>query len=420
MNGLLVITSRHPPYRFIGVSSRDHERVVYRAFPDIYLGRLDAFSRVTDEDAYSRIMTMKRDIDFAQAPLLVIWEITRSCELACRHCRASAENRRDPRELTTDQGRKLIDDVASMGTPLIVFTGGDPLQRTDLEELIQHGKSVGLRVGTIPATTLRLTRERLESIKSAGVDQVAFSIDGATEAEHDDFRRVPGSYALAMKGAAWARELGIPLQVNTVFGSWNIDRFKALAELVASLGVVFWEVFLLVPTGRGAELKGCSAEQVESLYGQIHQFSKSANFIIKITEGQPYRRYAIQHRSEAASQGSKPEFVSIKAVHAGNGFCFVDHIGNVCPSGFLPIECGNVRDTSIIDVYRHHPVFKQLKDPSLLEGKCAICEFKAVCGGGSRARAYAVTGNLFAEDPACAYVPGIRHAHHAESSITVE
>lgn len=360
---------------------------------------------------------MKRDIDFTQAPLLLIWEITRSCELACRHCRASAENRRDPRELSTDQGRKLIDDVARMGTPLIVFTGGDPLQREDLEDLIRHGKSAGLRVGTIPATTPRLTRERLESIKAAGVDQVAFSIDGATEAEHDDFRRVPGSFALAMKGAAWARELGIPLQANTVFGSWNIDRFKALADLVASLGVVFWEVFLLVPTGRGAELQGCSAEQVELLYEQIHKFSKQANFIIKITEGQPYRRYALQHRDTSPAPGRMPEFVSAKAVHAGNGFCFVDHIGNICPSGFLPIECGNVRDVSVIDAYRNHPIFRQLKDLSLLEGKCAVCEFKNVCGGGSRARAYAVTKNLFASDPACAYTPGKRPVHHEDHAM---
>jgi radical SAM protein with 4Fe4S-binding SPASM domain len=346
---------------------------------------------------------MRRDIDFNQSPLLLIWEITRSCELACRHCRASAENRRDPRELSTDEGKRLIDDVAKMGTPLIVLTGGDPLQRNDLEKLIRHGKSVGLRVGTIPATTPRLTRARLESIKAAGVDQVAFSIDGATETEHDDFRRVPGSFKLAMQGAAWARELEIPLQTNTVFGSWNFHRFKAIADLVAGLGVVFWEVFLLVPPGRGSELQGCSAEQVESLFAQIHEFSKTANYIIKITEGQHYRRYVLQHKTE--SNNGSPDFFSIKAVHAGNGFCFVDHTGNINPSGFLPINCGNVRDVSVIDVYRNHPLFKQLKDPSLLQGKCAVCEFKAVCGGGSRARAYAMSRNLFAEEPLCAHVP---------------
>ena len=345
-----------------------------------------------------------RAIDFHHAPLLLIWEITRSCELACRHCRASAENRRDPRELSTEQGYRLIDDVAKMGTPLIIFTGGDPLQRDDLEDLIRHAKAAGLRVGTIPATTPRLTRERLASLQAAGVDQIAFSIDGATEAEHDDFRRVPGSFKLAMQGAAWARELGLPLQANTVFGSWNIHRFQSLATLVASLGGVFWEVFLLVPTGRGAELQGCSADQVEELFRQIHAFSRNAPFIIKITEGQHYRRYVAQHRSDAAP-GGKPEFVSMKAVHAGNGFCFVDHTGEINPSGFLPLPCGNVRDVSVIDTYRNHPVFLKLKDASLLEGKCGACEYRGICGGGSRARAYAVTGQLFAEDPACAYAP---------------
>ena len=348
---------------------------------------------------------MKRDLDFNQAPLLLIWEVTRSCELACRHCRASAENRRDPLELSTEQGFRLIDDVAKMGTPLIIFTGGDPLQRDDLEDLIRYGKSVGLRVGTIPATTPRLTRERLQSIQAAGVDQIAFSIDGATEAEHDDFRRVPGSFKLAMQGAAWAKELGLPLQANTVFGSWNIHRFKDIADLVASLGVVFWEVFLLVPTGRGTELTGCTAEEVESLFAQIHEYSKKANYIIKITEGQHYRRYVAQHKSPDSKPGGRPDFFSIKAVHAGNGFCFVDHTGNINPSGFLPLNCGNVRDVSVIDVYRNHPTFKKLKDPSLIEGKCAVCPYLDVCGGGSRARSFAVTNELFAEEPACAFVP---------------
>lgn len=347
---------------------------------------------------------MRRDIDFNQAPLLLIWEVTRSCELACRHCRASAENRRDPRELSTEQGYRLIDDVARMGTPLIIFTGGDPLQRDDLEDLIRYAVSAGLRVGTIPATTDRLTRDRLLSIKEAGVHQIALSIDGPTAEEHDDFRRVPGSFAKAMQGAAWAKELAIPLQANTVFGQWNLHRFDALAELVTSLGIVFWEVFLLVPTGRGTELKGCTAEQAEELFGKIHELSQRVNFIIKITEGQQYRRYIAQHPSPQMA-GRRPEFVSVKAVHAGNGFCFVDHIGNICPSGFLPIECGNVRDVSVIDVYRDHPVFKQLKDNARLKGRCAACDYQGVCGGGSRARAYAVTGDLFAEDPACAYNP---------------
>lgn len=371
--------------------------------------------RCDTEAAYRQNQAMMRDVNFDEAPLLLIWEITRSCELACRHCRASAENLRDPRELSTEQGYRLIDDVVKMGTPLIIFTGGDPLQRDDLEDLIRYAKAADLRVGTIPATTPRLTRERLASIKDAGVDQIAFSIDGATEQEHDDFRRVPGSFALAMQGAEWAHELGIPLQANTVFGSWNVNRFQEMAALVTKLGIVFWEVFLLVPTGRGSELDGCTAEQVESLFEQIYELSQSAPFIIKITEGQHYRRVLRQkgapgpaapsHGHPHGKTGERPSFIAKRAVHAGNGFCFVDHIGNVCPSGFLPIECGNVKETSVIDIYRDHPLFRQLKDLSLLEGKCAVCEYKNVCGGGSRARSYAVTGQMFAEDPACVHVP---------------
>lgn len=358
----------------------------------------------------SSIMSVRNDIDFNEAPMLVIWEVTRACELACQHCRGSAENRRDPRELTTAEGYRLIDDVAAMGTPLIIFSGGDPLQRNDLEALIYYAKAAGLRVGTIPATTNRLTKERLMTIKAAGVDQIALSIDGATCAEHDEFRRNEGSFYQAMKGASWAHDLNIPLQVNTVLGAWNAHRFEALAELVSSLGVVFWEIFLLVPTGRGADLQGCSAEQVEELFAKIHAFSSSANFVVKITEGQHYRRYVAQHKKNVKTTNRPPnnqaDLTSLKAVHAGNGFCFVDHTGEVYPSGFLPIACGNVRDVSIIDTYRTHPVFRDLKNPDLLQGRCAECAYKEVCGGGSRARAYAVTGNLFADDPACVYRQG--------------
>jgi radical SAM protein len=351
---------------------------------------------------------MNWNVDFAQAPLLLIWETTRSCELACRHCRASAENLRHPDELTTDEGRRLLDDVKKMGTPLVILTGGDPLQRDDLEQLISHGGDIGLRVGTIPATTNRLTRERVFSLKNAGLHQMALSIDGASEAKHDDFRRVPGSFAKAMLGAQWAREAGLPLQVNTVFGSWNVRDFDAIASLVESLGIVFWEVFFLVPTGRGLGLDGCTPEQYEELFAKLHALSQRARFVVKITEAQHYRRYVAQHGGAHPGHGGHPsprQMVSAKPVNSANGFCFVDHIGNIQPSGFLPITCGNVRQQSVIDVYRTHPTFVELRDPGRLKGRCAVCEFKTACGGGSRARAYAVTGDYFAEDPCCAYQP---------------
>ncbi len=353
-------------------------------------------------------------VDFDQAPLLVIWEVTRSCELACLHCRAEAIQRRDPLELSLAEGKSLIDEVHKMGTPLMIFTGGDPLQREDLEELIAYAASAGLRVGTIPATTDRLTRERMISLRKAGLDQMAISIDAPTAARHDDFRQVEGSFAKAMQAAEWARELEIPLQVNSVFGAWNVSDFDAMAELVTSLGVVFWEVFFLVPTGRGGDLPCCSADEFEQLFAQLDQLSKRVSFKVKVTEGQHYRRFLADryrdHATLAATHGHMPRV----AVNAGRGFCFVDHTGVVSPSGFMPIPCGNVRDRSIIDIYRNSETFRGLRNPDLLKGACGTCDHRNVCGGGSRARAYAMTGDIHAQEPFCILT---QPAHQAAEQI---
>jgi radical SAM protein len=354
-------------------------------------------------------------VDFARAPLLVIWEVTRACALACQHCRADAIDRRDPRELSLTEGRKLLDDIKAMGTPIVVLTGGDPIQRDDLEDLIRHGKGLGLRMGTIPAGTPRLTRERLRSIKEAGIDQVAFSIDAPTAAKHDAFRKVEGSFDLTMQGARWAREEGIPLQINTVFSRYNFEDFEALAELVESLGIVFWEVFFLVPTGRGTVLESCTAEQYEVLFAKLYALSQRAPFVVKVTEAQHYRRYILQQKGQGdgrpiAEDGKPMEMkpagparaigMSSKVVNAGNGFCFVDHTGDICPSGFLPMVAGNVRTKDIADVYRTDSVFRELRNEVLLKGKCGRCEFKSACGG-SRSRAHAVYGDYLAEEPFC-------------------
>jgi radical SAM protein with 4Fe4S-binding SPASM domain len=345
---------------------------------------------------------MRHGLDFKQAPLLLIWEITRACALACRHCRASAEDWRDPRELTTDEGKNVLDQVAAMGTPLVVFTGGDPLQRDDLEELIRHGRSAGLKVGAIPAATPRLTRERVVSLKEAGLHQMALSLDGVTAEKHDTFRRVEGTYAKVMEGCRWAREVELPLQINSVFGAWNVDDFDATADLVESLGIVFWEVFFLVPTGRGSELQGCTPDQFEQLFAKLYERAKRVKYIIKITEAPHYRRYVAQQAGAAENMrlGMSPQ-----PVNAGRGFCFVDRIGDICPSGFLPLVCGNVRKDAIAEVYRNHPVFRELRDENLLKGRCGRCPYKGLCSGGSRARAYALNGDYLAEDPYCAYQP---------------
>lgn len=337
-------------------------------------------------------------VDYDKAPLLVIWETTRSCALACRHCRAEAMLGRDPGELSTKEGKDLIDQTAEMGTPIFILSGGDPLNRPDLEELIRHGKKRGLRMGTIPAATEKLTRERIMSLKKAGLDQIAFSLDAPRAALHDGFRRVEGCFYRTMCGTGYAREARIPLQINSCFGAWNIEYLEEMIGLVRRLGIVFWEVFFLIPTGRGSSMKGLTANQFEKAFERLDSLRRERLFHVKLTEAQHYRRFTMQAGSKSGGAPPGP------AVNAGKGFLFVDHVGNVCPSGFLPITAGNVRQVGLADIYREAPIFQELRDPSLLKGKCGYCEFDAVCSG-SRARAYAVTGDYLESDPFCAYVP---------------
>lgn len=367
--------------------------------------------------------------DFSQAPLLVIWESTRSCALACDHCRANADTTQHPNELTTAEGKNLIDQVKAMGTPIMILSGGDPLNRKDLEELIRYGKSAGLRMGTIPAATPNLTRERLASLKEAGVDQIAFSLDGATAASHDSFRRTPGAFDVVLRAAKDARAMGIPIQINSCFGAWNWHEFDAVAELVSSLDIAFWEVFFLIPVGRGAKLGGLTPAQFEDGFAKLRKMTQEKSFVIKLTEGQHFRRYALQQETAAGTGAAarvehtvaRPASLRAglrlpkRAVNAADGFMFVDHLGDICPSGFLPVRRGNVREDGLAEVYRHDELFRGLRDHSRLKGKCGVCEYREVCGG-SRARAWATTGDAWAPDESCAYEP--QGARVAPSSST--
>jgi len=373
-------------------------------------------------DAESGMMKKLRDIDFSVSPFIVIWEITRACDLACRHCRAEAIDWRDPRELSTQQGLDLIDQVHSMGAQIMVLTGGDPVKREDILDLIRHGSERGLRMATIPAATKMLTPELVKGLKSAGLSQMALSLDGHNAQVHDTFRGVVGSFELTIKGAGYARSAGLPLQINTTFSEYNFDYFKEIAELVKSLGVVFWEVFFLVPMGRGKLLKQMTGRQYENMFKKLHEFSKEVDFIVKITEAQHYRRYAVEQ--ERKKMSSKKTFSEVelpermtrdfgpsgsighapKGVNAGNGYVFISHIGEIYPSGFLPLSTGDVRNDSLADVYREHHVFQLLRNSDCLLGKCGLCEYRTICGG-SRSRAYAMTGNIMAPEPFCVYNP---------------
>jgi radical SAM protein len=362
-------------------------------------------------------------VDFARAPFLVIWETTQACALACRHCRASARPSRDPLELTRDEGERLIAQVADMGTPILVLSGGDPVNRPDLLDLVRCGKRHGLRTATIPAATEALTPELVASFKEAGLDQMALSLDYPRAELHDAFRGVPGAFSRTLQAAGWARREGLPLQVNTTVAAETAPYLAEMAELVEELGVVFWEVFFLVPVGRGTALSGLAAHECERIFDLLYRTQKRGGFIVKVTEAPHYRRHVAQRERQAAGQRGRPApgmampailttsegpghtvGLAPRGVNAGNGFLFVSHRGEIFPSGFLPFPAGNVRTHDVAEVYRQSPLFRDLRDPDRLSGRCGRCEYRSICGG-SRSRALALTGDLFATDPWCVYEP---------------
>ena len=357
-------------------------------------------------------------VDFNQAPFIVIWEVTQACDLACVHCRASAQPRRNPFELTTEEAKNLIGQVAELQAPVFVLTGGDPLKRPDIYELVQYATRCGVRTSLTPSATPLLTREALQRLQACGLARLAISLDGPTAEVHDAFRRVPGSYDWTLGAIRWARELGLPAQINTTITRHNLRYVDDIIALLQTLDIVLWSVFFLVPTGRGQNIDLISAEEFEQVFEKLYQTSRQVKFDIKSTEAQHYRRFLLQKRT-AARRSGQPDAALAKVfgatsadgigraprgINDGKGFVFVSHMGEVFPSGFLPLSAGNVRKQSLADLYRHSPLFLALRDTANLKGKCGICEFREVCGG-SRARAYAVSGDMFAEEPNCVYQP---------------
>lgn len=352
-------------------------------------------------------------IDFNQRPFIAIWEVTQACDLACVHCRASAQPERHPMELSTEEGKHLIDQIAALEVPVFVLTGGDPIKRPDLFELIGHAREAGVRVSLTPSATPLLTRDVVFRLKKAGLARLAVSMDGASAATHDAFRGMSGSFARTLDTVRWANEAGLPVQINTTFSRRNIDEINEIVALVERLGITLWSVFFLVPTGRGKLNDLLSADEFEQVFAKIHALSKKAGFDIKTTEAQHYRRYALQQKVAERKAGlfrDAPVRVedaigrAPRGLNDGKGFVFISHKGEVFPSGFLPLAAGSIREQPLAEIYRDSPVFRALRDTSQLHGKCGACEFKEICGG-SRARAYALTGDAHGEEPCCSYVP---------------
>lgn len=347
--------------------------------------------------------------NFDQAPFIVIWETTRACALACVHCRAEAIPHRNPGELTTDEACRLLDRVASFDQrrerhPLFVLTGGDPMRRRDLPELVAHGVSQGLTMSMTPSGTAAVTHRRLEQVRDAGLARMAISLDGSTADRHDAFRRVNGSFRFTRRIIDDARDLGIPLQINTTICTQTIDDLPDIARVVEAADAVLWALFFLIPVGRATEDLGLSADAIERVLSWAADLQGSVPFGIKTTEAPHYQRVLAQRRLHADDTLRRGVGRAGRAVTDGNGFVFIDHLGNICPSGFLPMNAGNVRRDDLVEVYRSHPLFRSLRDPDSFGGKCGVCEFRARCGG-SRARAFAATGDPLAADPGCAYVP---------------
>lgn len=382
-----------------------------------------------------------RSIDFQQNPFIVIWEPTRACDLACLHCRAAAQPLRSRFELSTFEAFKLIDQIVDMKPRVFVITGGDPLKRPDLYQLVDYARRRGLPPSLTPSATPLLTHEALVRLKRAGLSRLAMSLDGSTAGTHDAFRGVSGSYDLTLRSILDARSLDIPVQVNTTITRQNLADVDEMVRVLERLDIAMWSVFFLVPTGRGKEKDMITPWEAEELFAKLYETGLRYRFDVKTTEAMHYRRFILQRRMESqgiplaslmkrdsgtidpsslfATREKRAVPLGISAqqyeraprgVNDANGFVFVSHTGEVYPSGFLPLSGGNVHYETLSDVYRGSSIFTSLRDPSLLKGKCGVCEFRELCGG-SRARAHAVTGDPLEADPLCAYLPETLRAH---------
>lgn len=359
--------------------------------------------------------------DFDRAPFTIAWEVTRACAYACVHCRADAQHQRHPNELNTQQALALIDRLAEFGSPILIFTGGDPMMRRDLFELIAHATRKGLRCSLTPTATALPTPQRLDQARQAGIRRIALSLDAPTAEVHDRFRQVPGSWERTMRILRSAQQVGLSAQVNTTVSRHNLQLLPDMVPFIQEVEAVQWSVFFLVPTGRAQTPWMISPEEHERLFHWLYDLSQQAPFDIKATAAPMYRRVAIQRKREeqgaaapVAFQGAGFQYADglhrpTRGVNDGNGFLFISHLGEIMPSGFLPVSAGNVRSVDVVETYRSHPLFTALRDPAQLKGKCGACDYRDVCGG-QRGRAYGITGDYLESDPACAYEPAAQQA----------
>lgn len=349
-------------------------------------------------------------VDFNISPFVVIWENTRACDLACVHCRAAAQPLRSRNELTTEEGYRLIDQIAELKPKVFVLTGGDPLKREDTYDLIRYARDKGLEPSLTPSATPLLTEEAVTKMKQHGLGRMAVSLDAANAESHDSFRGVPGSFDLTLRAIQAAGREKIPVQVNTTVTKRTVNQLPQMADMLVEMGITMWSVFFAVPTGRAKQADLITADDVENLFGFLYETSKRVPYSIRTTEAMHYRRYVMQQggamplgvQMHGIDRNGAPR--APKGVNEAKGFVFISHIGDVYPSGFLPLKAGNVKQQPLGDIYRTSKLFVDLRNPDKLQGKCGRCDYRELCGG-SRARAWAMTGDVFGSDPLCTYQP---------------
>ena len=346
--------------------------------------------------------------DYSRNPMLVYWEMTQACGLACRHCRAEAVSTPHPNELTHAESSELLHQMAAFDTPPhLILTGGDPLRRPDLYEIVDEARGLGLTVSITPSATADLTPEVLAKLKAHGIESLGLSLDGSNATRHEAVRGVEGCFDWTLRAAQAAARLGMPVQINTLVSEETVEDLPAIYELLKYLKVMRWSLFFLIEVGRGKLLQPISPEAGEQIMEWVFDLAQVAPFAIKTTEAPSYRRIALDRMREAGKTAREIAQTSVYrgfGIRDGHGIVFVSNQGDVYPAGFLPLAVGNVRENKLSELYRDSPLFRALHDPSQFHGKCGVCEYSALCGG-SRARAYAATGDPLASDPFCAHEP---------------
>lgn len=344
---------------------------------------------------------------FDDAPLRVYWELTRACDLSCTHCRANAIPSRHPDELTTSEVFRVLDDLAAGSSPHVILTGGDPLKRPDFFSIVKHTVDLGLTCLVAPSATPLLTRDTIAALMKSGVKAMSLSLDGSTPERHDGLRGVDGTFVRTLTTAKQIVDSGISLQINTLVTDKTRTDLPAIHRIVQDLGADRWSLFFLVTMGRGITLGQITPAESEEVLNWALDHAGDRRPIVTTTEAPHYRRIGMMRQAAAGSDAPNARLIPRgMGIRDGNGVMFISHTGEVQPSGFLPLTAGNARSENPLQIYRDSPVFRNIRRTDLFEGRCGSCEFREVCGG-SRARAYAATGNPLGADPLCPYEPRV-------------